>query len=347
MLLFPKVSIVVPVYMVERYLKRCINSILNQTYTNFELILVDDGSPDSCGEICEGYKEKDSRIRVFHQENKGVSRARNYGINEATGDYVCFIDSDDWVQGSYLADFFYNGNYNADVYLQGYINKYPDEKLNNQINFIKNEYYTVQSLKEGYIYSERNNISNSPCFKLFKRDIIKENNIEFDPTICYGEDHLFVLNYFLHIKNMSVSNQAGYYYVHRGNDSLTNKYISHDKLFYYAEKIAVIRKGLIKKFKIEDEVFEYFVRREFVLYSLLSISSMYSNESGLSKSQRKFNLRTYTNYLEKNKFLENLHFNNYLHFILFRVVKSKLLNKDLVLFVFSKSRNYLLRKLKK
>jgi glycosyltransferase involved in cell wall biosynthesis len=346
MLKVPKISIIVPVYKVEIYLKECLDSILNQTYENIELILVNDGSPDSSGDICESYKEKDSRIRVFHQENKGVSKARNFGITEATGDYVCFIDSDDWIQGSYLADFFYNGNYNADVYLQGYINKYADEKLNNQINFITNEFYTVQLLKEGYIYSERNNIINSPCFKLFRRDIIKENNIEFDPSICYGEDHLFVLNYFLHIKNMSVSNQAGYHYVHRGNICLTNKYVSHDKLFYYAKKIAVIRKGLIKKFNIEDEVFEYFVRKQFVLYSLLSISSMYSDESGLSKSKRKSNLLNYITYLEKNKFLENLNFNNYLHFTLFRVVKSKFFNKDLVLFVFLKSRNYLLRKLK-
>lgn len=346
MVLYPKISIVVPVYNVEKYLKKCIDSILIQTYSNFELILVNDGSPDSCGEICDVFKEKDNRIRVFHQENKGVSKARNYGINQAIGDYICFVDSDDWIQNTYLADFFHDGNYSADVYLQGYTNRYPDEKSNNQINFITNEYYTEQSLEKGYIYSELNNISNSPCFKLFRRDIIKENNITFDANICYGEDHLFVLNYFLLIKNMSVSKKAGYYYVHRSNDSLTNKYVTHDKLFYYAEKIYAIRKILIMRFNLADESFRYFIRKEFVLYSLFSISSMYRNESGLSKSNRKIYLLKYISYLEEKKVLDNLQYNNYYYFILLRIVKSKMNIKDMLLSVFLKPRNYLLKKIK-
>ncbi|MGL5903256.1 MAG: glycosyltransferase family 2 protein, partial [Cetobacterium sp.] len=93
----PKISIIVPVYKVEPYLRRCIDSILNQTFTNFELILVDDGSPDRCGEICDEYAKKDCRIKVIHKKNGGLSSARNIGLNIAKGDYIGFVDSDDWI----------------------------------------------------------------------------------------------------------------------------------------------------------------------------------------------------------------------------------------------------------
>lgn len=97
------ISVIVPVYNVEPYLRQCIDSILAQTYTDFELILVDDGSPDNCGAICDEYAEKDNRIRVIHQKNGGVSAARNAGIDIATGEYISFVDSDDWVHPEYLA----------------------------------------------------------------------------------------------------------------------------------------------------------------------------------------------------------------------------------------------------
>ena len=95
----PTISIIVPVYKVEPYIRQCVESVLGQTYSNFELILVDDGSPDSCGAICDEYAEKDSRVRVIHQENGGVSAARNAGLDIMKGEYVAFIDSDDFVQG--------------------------------------------------------------------------------------------------------------------------------------------------------------------------------------------------------------------------------------------------------
>ena len=98
----PEISVIVPVYKVEEYLPQCVDSILVQTFTNFELLLVDDGSPDRCGEICEEYAGKDTRIRVFHQQNSGVSAARNIGLQHAKGTYIVFVDSDDWVSTDYL-----------------------------------------------------------------------------------------------------------------------------------------------------------------------------------------------------------------------------------------------------
>ena len=98
-------SVIVPVYKVENVLPRCIESILNQTVTDFELILIDDGSPDRSGEICDAYAAKDSRIRVIHQKNGGVSKARNAGLDIAQGEYIVFVDSDDWVDAIYLEQF--------------------------------------------------------------------------------------------------------------------------------------------------------------------------------------------------------------------------------------------------
>lgn len=98
----PKISIIVPVYNVEQYLENCINSVLNQSFRNFQLILVDDGSKDSSGEICDRFVQKDSRVKVIHKSNAGVSAARNAGIDIATGQFICFIDSDDWIESEYL-----------------------------------------------------------------------------------------------------------------------------------------------------------------------------------------------------------------------------------------------------
>lgn len=94
----PKISIIVPVYKAEPYLRKCIDSILNQTFKDFELILVDDGSPDRCGEICDEYALKDSRIKIIHKENSGRSSARNVGLDIAQGEYIGFVDSDDWIE---------------------------------------------------------------------------------------------------------------------------------------------------------------------------------------------------------------------------------------------------------
>jgi len=115
----PQISIIVPVYKVEDYLQRCIDSILEQTFTNWELILIDDGSPDKSGKICDEYAQRDNRVRVFHKENGGVSAARNEGLIQAKGEWITFIDSDDYVDKTFLEDFGLS-RYKADIYLEGY-----------------------------------------------------------------------------------------------------------------------------------------------------------------------------------------------------------------------------------
>ena len=109
----PKISVIIPVYNTEKFLHRCIDSILTQTYTDFELLLIDDGSKDSSGSICDEYAEKDSRVRVFHKENGGVSSARNLGLDNAWGEWITFVDSDDYIEENFLKSF--DGNLDADL----------------------------------------------------------------------------------------------------------------------------------------------------------------------------------------------------------------------------------------
>ena len=115
------ISIIVPVYKVEPYLRTCVDSILHQTYEDFELILIDDGSPDRCGEICEEYKRQDMRVRVFHKENEGLAAARNFGLREAIGSYIGFVDSDDWIEPNMFQILLSRLEYTkADISISGY-----------------------------------------------------------------------------------------------------------------------------------------------------------------------------------------------------------------------------------
>ena len=125
-----KVSIIVPIYNVEKYLCRCLDSILDQTFTDYELILVDDGSTDSSGELAEGFGSRDSRISIYHKKNGGLSDARNYGIERAGGEYLCFIDSDDWVEKNYLGELVrLIEEYEADIAICGFKRNSGDEDI--------------------------------------------------------------------------------------------------------------------------------------------------------------------------------------------------------------------------
>ena len=114
------ISVIVPVYRAEKYLHRCVDGILAQTYTDFELLLIDDGSPDNCGALCDEYAAKDSRVRVFHKENGGVSSARNLGLDNAKGEWVTFCDADDYVTSDWLATFSDAITKAVDLGIQGY-----------------------------------------------------------------------------------------------------------------------------------------------------------------------------------------------------------------------------------
>lgn len=238
-----------PVYKAEAYLHRCVDSILAQTFQDFELLLVDDGSPDCSGEICDEYAKMDKRVRVFHKENGGVSAARNEGIAHAKGEWIAFIDSDDYIDRTFLEDFGLN-KYDADIYSQGYQVE-MDGKVLNRHYFSVNEISSVPFVKL-FVEGETRNILNSPCCKLFKREVIRTSGLAFDTSISFGEDHLFVLSYLLHVQMFVLSPAVGYHYVHYAGESLTRKVIPFDKILYYAEESHQLQVKLIYSYDAGD-----------------------------------------------------------------------------------------------
>ncbi len=212
-----KISVIVPVYKTETYLDRCIENIVNQTYNNLEIILVDDGSPDNCPEICDNWAARDSRIKVIHKENGGVSSARNAGLDAATGDYIGFVDGDDYPDSdmySYLLSGFDDA---IDIvrctYRKIYENETVEEIANSGETAVKSSADFLNDLL-------LDNSINSNCWcKLYRRSVI--GDVHFPLNIAIGEDHLFNYQVIKNSRKIMLCSCSKYNYLIR-NDSVTN-----------------------------------------------------------------------------------------------------------------------------
>ncbi len=212
----PLISVIVPVYNVEQYIERCVDSILCQTYSNLEIILVDDGSLDKCGEICDRYAKQDSRIRVIHKINGGLSDARNVALDMVTGEYIGFVDSDDWITPD-MFEYLYNGivNGKADISVCNYISawKYKYILLH---GYYKDIVYTSQeALKE--LFSEH--LENFAWNKLFKRELWMDVRY---PKGKNFEDILTTYKLFERANRIAVLREGKYFYERR-DDSISGK----------------------------------------------------------------------------------------------------------------------------
>lgn len=246
----PTVSIIVPVYNVELYLNRCIDSILAQTYADFELVLVDDGSTDRSGEICDEYSLLDNRVMVIHQSNRGVSAARNAGLHNASGKYIQFVDSDDYVLNTitekmvdciekYLCDLVFCGFTTISMNSLGII---EEEKY-----FINNRISDIDTFFSDFHEYFLNCLINSPCNKLYIRALIINNQILFSPNISLGEDLMFNLDYLGVIRSTANISEELYYYSINIPTSLNNKYIPNK--FLEEQKLYI----LTRTFLVEHE----------------------------------------------------------------------------------------------
>jgi len=273
------ISVIIPVYNVEEYLKKCIDSIINQTYSNLEILLIDDGSTDNSGKICDEYKIIDKRIKVIHKENGGVSSARNLGISEAKGKWLTFIDSDDWIETNFCEILINEARENnADVVLCAY-NRVTNSKLEKINVYSKNvELDSIQYLinilnpQTGFGFCH---------MKLYKSDIIK--NIRFNTDLEVGEDALFNEKISQNIVNSIYVNENLYNY--RVNEfSVVRKYDER-----YCEKYLKAMKAT-KKF-----IFNNYINSEeikinyynFVAYHVLLIAVNYCyNYENKNKNKR-------------------------------------------------------------
>ena len=238
------ISIVIPVYNAEKYLSQCIESILSQTYQNIEVILVDDGSPDSSGIICDNYAKSDSRIVVIHNSNGGVSSARNSGLDKATGDYVTFVDSDDFIDANYIFALYENAIINGSDLSFCKFAKYTDGKISHQkenlpsvVNLESNESKIDFSKR---FFNSKEYIYSSSCRILYKRSVVQ--NIRFNKKIRIGEDWMFLLNAIFKSSKISCINDVLYFYrtnpssatqiyLKKYLDNLINVHYELDKLF--------------------------------------------------------------------------------------------------------------------
>lgn len=237
------ISIVVPVYNVEEYLKQCLDSILEQTYSNWELILVNDGSTDSSGLICQEYAEKDARIRYFEKENGGLSDARNYGIEQAQGEYLTFVDSDDFLDASHLS-VLYNAlvNNDADISIANYAN-YQTSTATFYLHTFGDYYekiYTSEELIDDLSFLERNDLSFSTIWgSLYKKRVF--SFLRF-PKGVIGEDVALIYKMYTQVDKIVYVHKDTYIY--RENDSGISKSKIYPlvtaQLNHVAERLALL-----------------------------------------------------------------------------------------------------------
>ena len=274
------VSIVVPIYKVEKYLDKCISSIIQQTYSNLEIILVDDGSPDLCPEICDKYQMRDNRIKVIHQENKGLVSARKSGVKCATGEYLVYVDGDDWIDDSYIANYVNElkgkvpdilwslasyREYNGVASLCGFIN---GAKIDLKDKAIQAELHGKVAGNYGF----QNSISYTLCMKCFKLSFLKNIQYSINDAISYDEDFCCMIRCLANKPDILFIRNDGYYYVQRDGS------INHERSVW-DKNLIMMNDTLQYLYNLSDdtEILEKIVKKQY------KISQIY--HGGIAKIQ--------------------------------------------------------------
>lgn len=273
----PMLSIIVPVYKVEKYLSECVESIINQTYSDFELLLVDDGSPDRCPEICEDYAEKDSRIRVIHKENGGVSSARNVGIQNASGVYVMFVDSDDYLAPQMLEEMLCANGNKVDCVLSSLTYVYPKAEKNRSCNLPDIENLSFPDINRCFQEVFDNYGFSAVYAKLYRRELIEAHEIYFNERFSILEDGMFVFDYLKQCKKLRLLSGAYYQYRQAEDDSLMKRFNSNadQALAEYYHKTYWIRQYLdeINQKKLSTSIFSTYINFLMQIYYRSTLSS--------------------------------------------------------------------------
>lgn len=288
------ISIIVPIYKVEKYVNQCIDSILNQTYRDLEIILVDDGSPDNCPAICDEYAKIDSRIKVVHKENGGLMSARQAGLNIATGDYIGFVDGDDWIEAN-MYEYFAASieKYHPDMVCSEFYYDYPDRSIASEQNLEK-EYYNKKELIDtvypkmlfnGTYYR----FGVNPCCwsKVYKKELLEKCLYKITPKIKIGEDVAFTYPCLIESNSISYVDIPQYHY-RENSESMTNVYDSN------LENTIMIPIDILKT---AFESSEYNFSNSLSYYILYMVNGIVRNEANKncnkSKKEKKQTLRKF------------------------------------------------------
>lgn len=244
------ISIIIPVYNSETTLKRCLDSVISQSMSDWELLLVDDGSKDKSSDICDDYAAKDKRFKVFHKKNGGVSSARNIGLNNAKGDWIAFIDADDYVKESYLANLWKHSQKQVDLVIS-----YAEIHNGDGINKESYPSKFVDDTNFDSIFIENDmNWHTSPWSKLYKRSIIEEHHLRFCEGMHIGEDAVFLYSYMLYSNKIYISPDTDYCYFDYNPGSLTKRVnsLASETLAY--NKISATVESFIYQKSIKDSI---------------------------------------------------------------------------------------------
>ncbi len=254
------ISIIVPAYNVEKFLPSCIESIIIQTFENFELILVNDGSTDSSGAICNSFAKNDNRIKVIHQENKGLVNARKSGLQASTGKYVLYIDGDDYVEIDFCEKLIKETyDFDADIVIGGYIRNYRGRMITvkNILPVGKYENESIQKIWDKMIFTGdffSHGISTYSWGKLFKREILEPIQMSIPDIITIGEDAACVYPFIAKTNKLVITSASNYHYVQHQSSMLK----SFSNVSYEVEKISSLFSFMLKFFK-GHSFFENFI----------------------------------------------------------------------------------------
>ena len=307
----PEISIIVPIFNVEKYIEQCLESIIKQTYDNMEIILVDDGSTDSSGYIADRWANADSRVMVIHKKNGGRSSARNAGLEAATSPWIFFLDSDDWLDLD-AVEYILNklSEKDIDIVLFDFYFEYPEFKKQQilELPIMENKIFKLNDIRKNVLpyYVEGNNL-NSTCNRIYRRSFLLCKHLKFDETVKRGEDEVFNLYAFKNAEKMLYIKRAIYHYRRTSSVSITNT-LSNDYLEYIVDRYNLIknevenwelpehnREQLLKKrlcYNVCQWVFLFFTSTEgSALLKRLSVISGYFNKLQIKHELKDMSLR--------------------------------------------------------
>ena len=285
-----EISIIVPCYNNEIYVEKCLASIARQTFQNFEVIIVNDGSKDDSKRIIENFIKTDHRFKLINQTNQGVSSARNKGLELAQGKYVCFVDADDYVDSRYLECLIQPLlNCNSDLSICSVIH----ESIDNKIIYI--DELKRQTLSNRETANLKKIVWGYACNKLFKLKIIKENNITFNPKIKFAEDELFYLTYLFKIQKVSFVENALYHYVRQSKSATNDKTNFSVQANRFDSRCIII--DFLKQNNVEQAIIDKHI--EACIDTCLLLLAYKFKDTKLSKEQKGL----YLKYIKENKTL--------------------------------------------
>ncbi len=285
----PAVSVIIPVYNREKYINKCVDSVLSQTFNDFELILVDDGSTDKSPDICDEYAKKDSRVKVVHKSNGGVSSARNEGLKIATGEYITFVDSDDYIDSDFLEYAINNiEETGVDIFVSGVIHEYCNcdsiEKVE-VTNIKKNGVFAIKELLEMWGKEIPLDCLCGPWCKLYRTNLIKYYGVKFDTSMNIGEDTYFNTEMMGLAENAYLSNLSFYHYCKNSSEtSLVRSF--HKEIYEIDKKIySKIRDSMYDRQCSDESILR--LENRYLTALLGEIHHYYSRSNDVAKSSIK------------------------------------------------------------